>query len=53
MRVIVLMALAVCAVAAALIYLPALLARNVAGALVAAERWACGRIMWAVEWLRQ
>ncbi len=53
MRIVALLVLAVCALAAAIIYLPALVARDVAGALVAAERWACARIMWAVEWLRQ
>lgn len=53
MRIVALLVLAACAVVAALIYLPALIARDVAGALVAAERWACGRIMWAVERLRQ
>lgn len=53
MRVLILLALAACAVVAALIYLPALIARDVAGALVAAERWACGRIVWAVGWLQR
>lgn len=53
MRIVALLVLALCAVAAALIYLPALVARDVAGALVAVERWACGRIVWAVERLRQ
>lgn len=53
MRVLILLALAACAAVAALIYLPALVARDVAGALMAVERWACGRIVWAVERLRQ
>lgn len=53
MRVLILMALAACAAVAAIIYLPALVARDVAGAMVALEQWACGRIVWAVEWLRQ
>lgn len=53
MRVLILVALAACAVVAALIYLPALVVRDFAGALVAVERWACGRILWAVEQLRQ
>lgn len=53
MCIVALLVLAACAVVAALIYLPALIARDVAGALVAVERWACGRIMWAVERLRQ
>lgn len=53
MRIVALLVLAACAVVAALIYLPALIARDVAGAMVAVERWACGRIVWAVERLRQ
>lgn len=53
MRVLILLAMAVCAVVAAIVYLPALAVRAVAGVLVAAERWACGRIMWAMERLRQ
>lgn len=53
MRIVALLVLAVCAVVAALIYLPALVSRYVAGALVAVERWACGRIMWAVGWLQR
>lgn len=53
MRIVALLVLAVCAVVAALIYLPAIIARDVAGALVAVERWACGRIMWAVGWLQR
>ena len=53
MRVLILLALAACAVVAALIYLPALVARDVAGALAAIEWRACELIMWAVERLRQ
>lgn len=49
----VLLAMAAAAVVAAAVYLPALAARGVAGGLVAIERWACGRILWAVEVLRQ
>lgn len=53
MRIVALLVLAACAVVAALIYLPALVARDVASALVAVERWACGRIMWAAGWLQR
>lgn len=53
MRIVALLVLAMCAVVAALIYLPALVARDVAGAMVAVERWACDRIVWTVERLRQ
>lgn len=53
MRIVALLVLAACALAAAIIYLPALVARDVAGAMVAVERWACGRIMWAVGWLQR
>lgn len=53
MRIVALLVLAACAVVEALIYLPALVARDVAGVMVAVERRACGRIVWAVERLRQ
>lgn len=53
MRIVALLVLAVCAVVAALIYLPALVARGVADALAAIEWRACARIAWAVDRLRQ
>lgn len=53
MRVPILLALAVCAVAAAIVYLPALAARAVADALAAIEWRACARIVWTVDRLRQ
>lgn len=53
MRVLILLALAVCAVAAAIVYPPALVARAVANALAGFEWRACERIVWAVERLRQ
>jgi len=53
MRVLILLALAACAVVAAIVYLPALAARAVADAPAAIEWRACELIMWAAERLRQ
>lgn len=53
MRVLILLALAVCAAAAAIVYLPTLAARAVADALAGIEWRACARIVWAVDRLRQ
>lgn len=53
MRVLILLVLALCAVVAAIVYLPALAARAVADALAAIEWRACARIVWSVERLRQ